>query len=104
MIFQQDNATPHTARITRQFLANNNINVMQWPAVSPVVSPIEHTRDELARRVHNHLVQPENLQKLEAALLREWDNIPMETVSNLIHSMRRRCVATLTANGGHTRY
>jgi len=52
---------------------------MQWPAVSQVVSPIEHIWDELARRVRNYLVQPQNLQKLEAALLYKWDNIPMQT-------------------------
>ena len=35
VIFQQDNARPHTARVTTQFLQGNNINVMQWPSMSP---------------------------------------------------------------------
>ena len=41
VIFQLDNARPHTARVTTQFLQGNNINVMQWPSMSPDQSPIE---------------------------------------------------------------
>ena len=33
VIFQQDNARPHTARVTTQFLQGNNINVMQWSSI-----------------------------------------------------------------------
>jgi len=59
---------------------------------------------QLQLRVRNHLVQPQNLHALEATLPQEWDNIPMLTISNCIHSMLRRCVAVPSANGGHTRY
>jgi hypothetical protein len=31
--FQQDNARPHTSRLTANFLARNHINVLPWPAV-----------------------------------------------------------------------
>jgi hypothetical protein len=31
--FQQDNAHAHTARATRDFLQQNNVNVMNWPAL-----------------------------------------------------------------------
>ena len=41
-ILQQDNARPHTARATTQFLTANNVNVMEWPSMSPDLSPIEH--------------------------------------------------------------
>ena len=33
-IFQQDNSRPHTARVTRDFLAANNVNVLPWPSRS----------------------------------------------------------------------
>ena len=54
-ILQQDNACPRTARATTQILTANNVNVMEWPLMSPDLSPIEHIWDELDRRVHARL-------------------------------------------------
>ena len=42
MMFQQDNAWQHTARVTTQFLQQNNIDPMPWPSMSTDLSPIEH--------------------------------------------------------------
>ena len=40
--FQQDNARPHTANITRDYLAQQHFHVLEWPANSPDMNPIEH--------------------------------------------------------------
>ena len=34
-LFQHDNARPHIARIVKEFLQTNNVNVLPWPARSP---------------------------------------------------------------------
>ena len=75
VIFQQDNARPHTARVTTQFLQGNNINVMQWPSMSPDLSPIEQVWDELDKRVCRRQIQPNTLAQLEQALIHEWNNL-----------------------------
>ena len=31
-LFQQDNTRPHTARVTMDYLEQNNINVRPWPS------------------------------------------------------------------------
>ena len=43
----QDNARPHIARLTSDFLANNNVNTLPFPAYSPDCYPIEHMWDVL---------------------------------------------------------
>ena len=44
--FMHDNARPQSAAITRQFLATNNFNALDWPANSPDLNPIEQVWDE----------------------------------------------------------
>lgn len=101
--FQQDNARAHTARVSIQYLANNNIPLLHWPALSPDLSPIEHLWDYIGQRL---AVRPQinNLGELDNALQQEWNAVPQDFIQRLIRSMRRRCTACVAANGGHTRY
>lgn len=101
---QQDNARPHTARLTENFLARNHINVLDWPAMSPDMAPIEHLWDELKRRIYEHQPQPQTVQELRRVAVQEWNNIPQASIAMLVTSMRRRCQALINARGGHTRY
>ncbi len=41
-VFQQDNAKPHTAAITTAWLRSRRVRVLNWPACSPDLSPIEN--------------------------------------------------------------
>ena len=50
-LFQQDNPRPHTARLTRDYLEQNNINVLPWPSKSLDLNPIGHIWDNLDKRV-----------------------------------------------------
>ena len=102
--FQQDNAHAHVANININFLRQQNVNVLPWPALSPDLSPIEHLWDQLGRQVRRRRQQPETLAELANALRQEWQRIPMERINRLIASMRRRCQATINNRGSFTRY
>ncbi|GFU18446.1 transposable element Tcb1 transposase [Trichonephila clavipes] len=62
VIFQQDNARPHTARVSQDCL--RTATTLPWPARSPNLSPIEHICDHLGWRVGH----PTSLKELEARL------------------------------------
>jgi len=104
LILQQDNARPHAARLTEDYLHAEGVNVLPWPAYSPDLSPIEHLWDQLDRRVRSRDPPPQTLPALRQALQEEWDNFPQAKIRRLIASMRRRCKAVSDAQGGHTRY
>ena len=103
MVLQQDNARPHTARFTVDFLRRSNVQTLQnWPALSADLNPIEHCWDYLKRRIRK--LQLDTVAQLRAALRREWRRVPMRYIQRLIRSMRARCQAVVAANGGHARY
>ncbi|UYV68828.1 hypothetical protein LAZ67_6001129 [Cordylochernes scorpioides] len=67
-LYQQDNARPHTARISQQAL--QDVQMLPWPPYSPDLSPIEHVWDIIGRRLHA-LPQPrseDELWKMETKL------------------------------------
>ena len=102
--FQHDNARPHVARVCRDFLNQNNVQVLDWPPYSPDLNPIEHLWDALDRRVRKRVNVPNNVAQLQLALIQEWNNIPQRAIDNLVGSMVRRVRAATAARGGHTRY
>ncbi|GFX69084.1 transposable element Tcb2 transposase [Trichonephila clavipes] len=97
-IYQQDNARPHTARLSQQCL--QGYDVLPWPARSPDLSPIEHVWDALGRQL-----QPSrDTGELTAQMQRLWQNLPQGVISDLIESMPRRISACIAARGGFTTY
>ena len=103
-LYQQDNVRRHSARLTTDFLGQNNVQVLPWPAFSPDLSPKEHLWDQLGRRVLDGRHSIHNRQQLVQTINREWEAIPQYKIQSLIRSMRRRCQATTDGNGGHARY
>ena len=104
MVFQQDNARPHMARLTQDFLRQEGINILPWPSKSPDLNPIEHLWDELGHRVRGRQNVPQTVRQLEWALQQEWNNIPRRTARRLCTSMGSRLCACSQSAGGHTRY
>ena len=103
-MLMQDNARAHTARVSTTFLDDEGINVMNWPARSPDLNPIEHAWDMLSRRIGQRQHPPESVQSLTDALVQEWQAIPHNDFRRIIRSMPRRCQECANARGGHTSY
>ncbi|GFV70751.1 transposable element Tcb1 transposase [Trichonephila clavipes] len=79
-------------------------HLMNCPAYSPDLNPIEHVWDILGRRIAARQPPPTCLPELLRALLDEWCNIPQDQIDNLILSMPRRCKACIASSGRHTPY
>ena len=89
------------ARVCQDFLNQNYISVLPWPALLPDLSPIEQLWDELVIRVRHRQNLPETLPELRDALVHEWNNIPQAFMHRLVICIGESVVA---ARGGHVCY
>ncbi|UYV60616.1 hypothetical protein LAZ67_1001671, partial [Cordylochernes scorpioides] len=83
LISMDDNARPHRAKLVNEYLQNENIRRMDWPARSPDLNPIEHVWDALGRRIGARHPSPRTLFELRTALLEEWGLLPLDLLQSL---------------------
>jgi len=103
-IFQQDNASIHTASVTREFFCDMNIEVMSWPALSPDLNPIENLWGLLVRKVYACGRQFLTENYLKSQILKSWSEIGQNEIKPLIKSMKMRCIEVIKSKGGNTKY
>ncbi|GFW08246.1 uncharacterized protein TNCV_1705991 [Trichonephila clavipes] len=96
-IYQQDNARPHTARLSQQCL--QGYDVLPWRQVTRSFAN-RACLDALGRQL-----QPSrDTGELTAQMQRLWQDLPQGVISDLIESMPRRISACIAARGGFTTY
>ncbi len=101
-IFQQDLAPAYTAKSTKSWLNDHGVGVLDWPANSPDLNPIENLWGIIKRKMINK--RPKNADELKATVKETWASIPPQQCHKLITSMPRRIEAVIKAKGAHTKY
>lgn len=95
--FQHDNDPKHSSILVKTYLQRAKVNVMDWPAQSQDLNPIENVWDELKTRVHAR--RPSNLVKLEQFAKEEWAKIPQEVCQKLFQNYHKRLQAVINQKG-----
>ena len=106
-IFQQDGASAHRARKTMKWLHDNDIQVLDWPALSPDLNPMENIWGWVVRKLYANGKQYNNVEELWKAIQDAFYEIQAKElykVENLIDSMSNRLCDCIAAQGGMTKY
>lgn len=104
LVFQQDGDPKHRSKLAQKWFKNNGIKVLDWPAQSPDLNPIEHLWSILKFRLAAYPTPPSGIEELWKRVEVEWEKIPKEECLKLINSMPKRVEALLKAKGGYTKY
>uniref|UniRef100_A0A8C5LKA3 Transposase n=1 Tax=Leptobrachium leishanense TaxID=445787 RepID=A0A8C5LKA3_9ANUR len=101
-IFQQDLAPARTVKSTKTWFNDRGITVLDWPANSPDLNPIENLWSIAKRKIRD--MSPNNAEELKAAIEATWSSITPQQCHRLIASMPRRIEAVIAAKGAQTKY
>ncbi len=101
-IFQQDLAPAHSAKATSTWFKDQGIPVLNWPANSPDLNPIENLWGIVKRKMR--YARLNNAKELKAPIRATWALITAEQCHRLIDSMPRRIAAVIQAKGATTKY
>lgn len=101
--YYQDNDSKHKSYLCKSRLLYNCSKVIDTPAQSPDINPIENLWVHLKQKVGKR--SPTNKNELIKFIKEEWEKIPLEyDILKLIQSMRRCLQSVIDAQGGHTKY
>lgn len=88
-VWQEDNATPHSASFTQSILKKCVSQKIKWPPRSPDLSPIEQVWDYMKKKVNYKLYNSEI--EYFNAISECWYNIPNDIIHNFHSSFLARC-------------
>lgn len=104
IVFQQDNAPVHSSKVSKDAFLELNLEVMEWPAQSPDLNPIEnfwtHVSRELKKKTGMLMSKEELWEELQNVLQEKNQDL----CRKLIGSMPRRVLDVIKAKGGHTKW
>ena len=106
-IFMQDGAKCHTSKVMQEWFRKKSISLLDWPAQSPDMNPIENLWTMLKKLIYTRFARAKNLEELSDYTKAAWSILGREYsdyIKNLSDSMETRVKACLDANGAHTRW
>lgn len=102
LLFQQDNAPVHSARLTQEWFRSKNIEVLEWPPQSPDLNLIENVWGRLKYELRGRKFETQD--DLWDEIERLWHQVPLEFVRSLYNSIERRISAVIKSKGSYTTY
>ena len=101
-VLLQDGAPCHRAHSTKLSILQHAGEMIEWPAASPDINPIENVWALIKAAVARRLPQDHN--ELRACIMEEWHNLDNSIVSDIALSMHDRVIELINEEGGYIHY
>ncbi|KAK6755588.1 hypothetical protein RB195_014139 [Necator americanus] len=95
----QENASAHTSSYTRQKFQEWNIQLLNWPAESPDLNPIELVWGNMKSYIRRRGVR--TISELKSSILAYWEKLTPETCEKYAAGIKRRLRRVIKRNGGN---
>jgi DDE superfamily endonuclease len=102
-VYMEDNDPKHTSYLCRGYLQRqsevSNFEIIEWPAQSPDLNPIELLWEEMKRRVQK--LQPKSATSLWEVCQEVWNGLEAGTLHKLLERMPFICKMVMHHKGGY---
>jgi len=102
LLFQDDNAPPHTADIVNEWFQKYNTQRIDWPSKSPDLNIIENIWGKIKYEIRGQIFN--TIDDLWDEINYQWSSISNELIRQLYRSLPTRMIAVIEAEGGVTHY
>jgi hypothetical protein len=101
-VFQQDNASIHTASMVNDYLRRTKITVLDWPSNSPDINPIERVWAFIKQRLDSYSAPPNSLQELFDRVEEIWTLVSKEYLLTLYAELPSKMQMLVKTKGLHS--
>jgi DNA-directed RNA polymerase subunit F len=97
-IFQQDNAPIHTARFSKAFFDQKKMQIIEWPANSPDLNPIENIWGMMKMEIAK--LTPNTKEELKSMVEQTYEQMSLDVIRNTIDALPGRLAKVIQLKGG----
>ena len=99
---QEDNDPKHTCQLATQWKAEDQVQVLPWPACSPDQNPIVNVWSIMEMKISQKTIR--TVGGLRRAIKEAWKSLPTELAVKLVDSTKSRVECLIEAKGDYIFY
>lgn len=102
MVFQHDNHPVHKSHIVKNYIRAKGWEILEWPARSPDLNPIENVWGLLKQKLYRETFN--SVEDMKDFIFKWWNSLKPGYFRNLYESMSDRCEKVIAYEGNTIPY
>ncbi|GBN98647.1 Transposable element Tc3 transposase [Araneus ventricosus] len=98
-LFEKEDASVHVSQSSKSWFDTNFVKLLDWPARSRDLNPMENLWGILAHEVYKNGIQCQNKQELMFSIEKAWIKISKNALKELSNSVTSRLIKVIEKKG-----